>query len=340
MGDARELRELERERASRSQFDKLGRIARAASAWCRWCCSTRTGAVIRGLCQPEGCARRRAGAEAVLWSTSRDELPAKGATLGDARPRRGPRQLRQNSLLYRVVPRTGGVSHDRRDGRARPACYWLARGERDSLEAALASADSGSASLDPPTKLERQSLAGSPSSHWRTRGDAEHHAARGGRGSRRDRSAHRSRTRDGGSAGGRSGRRTDRRTPPRRGSPTDRTGRGCRRRGSSCRGSRRPRRACGRTGSPAWSSARSPRLPNRRATDRDAGAPIARGARGTRAARRSARCASSRCPPRRAGNRTRAARAGSDSPPDRTFATTLTMSSVGFARRARAISAK
>ena len=67
--------------------------------------------------------RRR---EAVLWSTSRGELWHKGATSGDVLELVDMRvNCEQNSLLYRVIPRRGGVCHTRdADGRARPTCYY------------------------------------------------------------------------------------------------------------------------------------------------------------------------------------------------------------------------
>lgn len=67
--------------------------------------------------------RRR---QAVLWSTSRNELWHKGATSGDVLDLVDVRlNCEQNSLLYRVIPRQGGVCHTRdRDGQARPCCYY------------------------------------------------------------------------------------------------------------------------------------------------------------------------------------------------------------------------
>jgi phosphoribosyl-AMP cyclohydrolase len=72
--------------------------------------------------------------QAVLWSTSRNELWRKGETSGDILDLVDVRvNCEQNSLLYRVRPR-GGVCHTRdRDGRTRDSCYY--RGidpERDS----------------------------------------------------------------------------------------------------------------------------------------------------------------------------------------------------------------
>ena len=62
----------------------------------------------------------------MLWSTSRDELWHKGASSGDWLDLVEVRvNCEQNSLLYRVRPRTGGVCHTKdADGRARERCYY------------------------------------------------------------------------------------------------------------------------------------------------------------------------------------------------------------------------
>ena len=74
------------------------------------------------LALQETLARR----EAVLWSTSRNELWHKGATSGDTLTLVDVRvNCEQNSLLYRVIPKTGGVCHTRdENGRARRTCYY------------------------------------------------------------------------------------------------------------------------------------------------------------------------------------------------------------------------
>ena len=63
---------------------------------------------------------------AVLWSTSRNELWRKGETSGDVLDLVEVRvNCEQNSLLYRVRPRAGGVCHTRdAGGRSRHACYY------------------------------------------------------------------------------------------------------------------------------------------------------------------------------------------------------------------------
>ncbi len=63
---------------------------------------------------------------AVLWSTSRDELWRKGETSGDVLDVDEVRvNCEQNSLLYRVRPRRGGVCHTRdAEGETRASCYY------------------------------------------------------------------------------------------------------------------------------------------------------------------------------------------------------------------------
>ena len=74
--------------------------------------------------------------EAVLWSTSRDELWHKGATSGDTLTVVEVRtNCEQNSLLYRVLPSTGGVCHTQdANGSAREACYYRRLTSETDLE--------------------------------------------------------------------------------------------------------------------------------------------------------------------------------------------------------------
>lgn len=72
---------------------------------------------------------------AVLWSTSRNELWHKGATSGDTLDLVDVRvNCEQNSLLYRVRPRTGGVCHTKDgEGAARTTCYYRVADEAGAL---------------------------------------------------------------------------------------------------------------------------------------------------------------------------------------------------------------
>ncbi len=64
--------------------------------------------------------------QAVLWSTSRNELWRKGATSGDVLDLVDVRvNCEQNSVLYRVIPRKRGVCHTKdQAGSARQTCYY------------------------------------------------------------------------------------------------------------------------------------------------------------------------------------------------------------------------
>ncbi|MFP6563394.1 MAG: phosphoribosyl-AMP cyclohydrolase [Myxococcota bacterium] len=64
--------------------------------------------------------------QAVLWSTSRNELWHKGAHSGDLLDLVEVRvNCEQNSLVYRVRPRQGGVCHTLdAEGNARTGCYY------------------------------------------------------------------------------------------------------------------------------------------------------------------------------------------------------------------------
>ena len=72
---------------------------------------------------------------AVLWSTSRNELWHKGATSGDTLDLVDVQvNCEQNSLLYRVRPRTGGVCHTKDfNNEARSTCYYRIAADASTL---------------------------------------------------------------------------------------------------------------------------------------------------------------------------------------------------------------
>ncbi len=84
---------------------------------------------------------------AVLWSTSRNELWRKGETSGDVLELVEVRtNCEQNSLLYRVLPRKGGVCHTRdAQGRTRETCYYRRLRSAEELEFV------GADGIEPPT---------------------------------------------------------------------------------------------------------------------------------------------------------------------------------------------
>jgi len=61
----------------------------------------------------------------VLWSTSRNELWEKGATSGETFELLEARvNCEQNSLLYRVRPRRGGICHTKNAAGEPRNCYY------------------------------------------------------------------------------------------------------------------------------------------------------------------------------------------------------------------------
>ncbi len=76
--------------------------------------------------------------EAVLWSTSRNELWHKGATSGDVLELVDVRvNCEQNSLLYRVRPTGAGACHTQdASGTARMSCFYRTIIDADTLQPA------------------------------------------------------------------------------------------------------------------------------------------------------------------------------------------------------------
>jgi phosphoribosyl-AMP cyclohydrolase len=131
-------RELEEGTSLALEFDKLARIGASGQRVVPVVLQhAGTGAVLFvGYANREALRETLRRREAVLWSTSRNELWHKGATSGDVLDVVEVRvNCEQNSLLYKVVPRTGGACHTvGADGRARPACYYRRIVSDDALE--------------------------------------------------------------------------------------------------------------------------------------------------------------------------------------------------------------
>ena len=75
----------------------------------------------------------------VLWSTSRNELWEKGKTSGETFDLVEVRvNCEQNSLLYRVRPRRGGICHTKNQSGRPRNCYYrrldLSTGKLDNLD--------------------------------------------------------------------------------------------------------------------------------------------------------------------------------------------------------------
>jgi phosphoribosyl-AMP cyclohydrolase len=76
---------------------------------------------------------------AVFWSTSRNELWEKGRTSGETFELLEVRvNCEQNSLLYRVRPRRGGICHTKNESGEPRNCFYrrldFATGELDNLD--------------------------------------------------------------------------------------------------------------------------------------------------------------------------------------------------------------
>jgi phosphoribosyl-AMP cyclohydrolase len=108
-------------------FDKLAKVAAKAPGVLPVAVQhADTGEVIlvaytNALAMRESLARRTL----VLWSTSRAELWEKGKTSGQTYELVEARvNCEQNSLLYRVRPRAGGICHTRNRTGAPRNCYY------------------------------------------------------------------------------------------------------------------------------------------------------------------------------------------------------------------------
>ena len=121
------MKELEEGSALRLDFAKIAKIAEK----CRDCIPVviqhaDTREVILVAYTNEAAMRKAfAGRTLILWSTSRNELWEKGKTSGETFDLVEARvNCEQNSLLYLVRPRRGGICHTKnRQGESRN-CYY------------------------------------------------------------------------------------------------------------------------------------------------------------------------------------------------------------------------
>lgn len=134
------MNELEEGSELRLDFDKLAKAARCGGVLPVAIQHADTGEVILVAYTNEQ-AFRLAIAERrlVLWSTSRNELWEKGKTSGETFDLVEVRvNCEQNSLLYRVRPRRGGICHTKNHAGAPRNCYYrrlnISTGQLENLD--------------------------------------------------------------------------------------------------------------------------------------------------------------------------------------------------------------
>jgi phosphoribosyl-AMP cyclohydrolase len=135
------MKELEEGRELRLDFDKLRKATNACPNVLPVAVqNVDTGEVILiAYVNAEALRVARATRSAVFWSTSRNELWEKGKTSGETFDLLEIRvNCEQNSLLYRVRPRRGGICHTKNAAGAPRNCYYrrldFETGELESLD--------------------------------------------------------------------------------------------------------------------------------------------------------------------------------------------------------------
>ena len=121
------MNELEEGTRAQLDFGKLRKIAETGQAVLPVVLQhADTGEVLFvGYANERALAETLRVRQAVLWSTSRNELWHKGATSGDWLDLVDVRvNCEQNSLLYRVRPRAGVCHTKDATGKARVRCYY------------------------------------------------------------------------------------------------------------------------------------------------------------------------------------------------------------------------
>jgi phosphoribosyl-AMP cyclohydrolase len=121
------MKELEEGRELRLDFDKLRKATNACPNVLPVAVqNVDTGEVILiAYVNAEALRVARATRTAVFWSTSRNELWEKGKTSGETFELVEIRvNCEQNSLLYRVRPRRGGICHTKNAAGEPRNCYY------------------------------------------------------------------------------------------------------------------------------------------------------------------------------------------------------------------------
>ncbi len=131
------MNELEEGTRARLDFTKLRKVAETGQAVLPVVLQhADTGEVLYiGYANERALAETLRVRQAVLWSTSRNELWHKGATSGDWLDLVEVRvNCEQNSLLYRVRPRAGACHTKDETGKTRGGCYYRRLVDAETLE--------------------------------------------------------------------------------------------------------------------------------------------------------------------------------------------------------------
>jgi phosphoribosyl-AMP cyclohydrolase len=131
------MNELEEGTKARLDFAKMRKVAETGQAVLPVVLQhADTGEVLYiGYANDRALAETLRVRQAVLWSTSRNELWHKGATSGDWLDLVDVRvNCEQNSLLYRVRPRAGVCHTKDESGKTRRGCYYRKLVDAETLE--------------------------------------------------------------------------------------------------------------------------------------------------------------------------------------------------------------
>ena len=119
------ITELEEGRSLRLNFAKLDSAAGTHVVPCAVQDVTTSEVILVAYVNEQALRRAVATQSAVFWSTSRNELWEKGATSGETFELIEVLvNCEQNSLVYRVKPRRGGICHTRNSEGAARNCFY------------------------------------------------------------------------------------------------------------------------------------------------------------------------------------------------------------------------
>jgi phosphoribosyl-AMP cyclohydrolase len=117
--------DLEEGSALRLDFTKLDRVAGSHVVPCAVQNADTREVILVAYVNDEALRRAIETRSAVFWSTSRNELWEKGATSGESFELVEVRvNCEQNSLVFLVRPRRGGICHTRNSEGAARDCFY------------------------------------------------------------------------------------------------------------------------------------------------------------------------------------------------------------------------